>query len=136
MELLHFKLYWTANTGPIYIGGHESSVSGGQGFRGCISNIRIGKSSDPIEFSRDPLIVANAIACKRSVRKKKLVSRNTNDNNMKNNYSHRLITRGDQTFPGDEDYTEDDYYAALLSEDMSDFDEDLYLERMNRIKQV
>ena len=42
--------------------------------------------------------------------------------------------RGDQTYPGDEDYTRD-YYAALLSEDMSGFDEDLYLERMNRIKQ-
>ena len=47
----------------------------------------------------------------------------------------RTLPRGDQTFPGDEDYTQDDYYASLLSEDMSDFDEDLYLERMNRIKQ-
>ena len=47
---------------------------------------------------------------------------------------NRTLARGDQTFT-DEDYTLDDYYAALLSEDMSDFDEDLYLERMNRIKQ-
>ena len=48
----------------------------------------------------------------------------------------RTPTRGDQNFPGDEDYTseEEDYYSALLSESMSGFDEDLYLERMNRVK--
>ena len=73
-----FKLYWTANTGPIYIGGHDSTVAGGRGFRGCISNIRIGESGDPIDFGRDPLIVANAFACKRSVKRENLKSQLSN----------------------------------------------------------